>query len=159
MSTHQPPPAGICFHYLLVHILWNECWSCQVAQQPWTGEASHGYYTCLYFHNINRALGYYCVYFLNRISNTYVLCFQKSLLSGHWFIVQRLLDLLKWLFGCSYTVHHCRQYVSFDVISFKVVYACFQNYSKRVQISNTRIFHRLSFISDSSLTCRILISD
>lgn len=80
------------------------------------------------------------ILFINRISQ--VLRFHKMALPGRPFSEERLLELVMWLFGCS-CIHHTRQYVRFHVNPFQGG-TWFKNYSKRVQVSNTRIFHSLT---------------
>ena len=151
----KPPSRRTCFPYWIVTtcplnttlILSN----CSVVLKR--GKISELWYLALHS---QKTCHWLVILFINRISQ--VLRFHKMALPGRPFLEERLLELVMWLFGCS-CIHHSRQYVRFHVNPFQGG-TWFKNYSKRVQVSNTRIFHSLTtFIFDGCQTYRTLISD
>ena len=91
------------------------------------------------------------IVFINRIRQ--VVRFHKMALSGRPFMEERLLELVKWLFGCR-CIHHPRQYVRFDVISSRVVHD-FQTIVRGLSLQ----YKNCSFFNNGCETCRTLISD
>ena len=84
---------------------------------------------------------------------TQVVRFHKMALSGRPFMEERLIELVKWLFGCR-CIHHSRQYVRFDVISSRVVHD-FKTIVRGLSLQ----YKNFSFFNNGCQTCRTLISD